>query len=68
MKEANTPAGLVEVRAVSVDAALQREDRITEYVRQLKDPHHFLCGKFNVTIKHLKDGPTLEECLYALFG
>lgn len=60
--------GLVDIRDVSVDAALPKEERIAEFVRQIKNPYRFRCGAFKVTAKFNKDGPTLEDCLSRLMA
>ena len=39
---------LVDIRSVSVNKELPREERIAEFVRQIKNPCHFRCGKFIV--------------------
>jgi len=54
---------LVDIQDVSVDKDLPREKRIAEFVRQIKDPYHFKCGKFTVRVQYAKDGITLEDCL-----
>jgi len=54
---------LVDIRDVSVDKNLPKEERIREFVRQIKNPYRFKCGKFTITAKFAKDGPTLEDCL-----
>jgi len=55
--------GLVEIQDVKVDPNLSYEERIAEFVRQIRNPYHFRCGKFTVHAQYTKDGPTLEECL-----
>lgn len=57
---------LVDIRDIRVDKDLPRQERIAEFVRQIKDPYHFRCGKFVVTAHFAKDGPSLEDCLRAL--
>ncbi len=37
---------LADIRHVSVNKDLSREERIAEFVRQIKDPYCFKCGKF----------------------
>jgi len=56
-------AELVDIRDVSVDNTLPKQERVAEYVRQIKDPYHFKCGKFTVRAKFAGNGPTLEACL-----
>lgn len=54
---------LADIRDVSVDKNLPREERIAEFVRQIKNPYHFKCGKFTVRASFASGGSTLEECL-----
>ncbi|MDL2258453.1 hypothetical protein LJC42_04800 [Eubacteriales bacterium OttesenSCG-928-K08] len=57
---------LVDIRDICVDKNLPRQERIAEYVRQIKNPYHFRCGKFVVTAHFAVDGPPLEDCLRGL--
>ena len=59
-------AELVDIRDVSVDKDLTKHERIAEFVRQIKNPYHFKCGKFTVTAKYAENGVTLEDCLQLL--
>ena len=69
---------LADIRDVSVNKDLPREERIAEFIRQIRDPYHFKCGRFVVRASdpyHFKcgrfvvrasfsqEGATLEECL-----
>ena len=54
---------LVDIQDVSVDPNLPKEERIREFVRQIKNPYCFKCGKFTVRAQFAPDGPSLEECL-----
>ena len=54
---------LADIREVAVDKTLPREERIAEFVRQIKNPYHFKCGKFTVRASFSADGATLEDCL-----
>ena len=65
MKENNN---LVDIKTISVDSSLSKSERITEFVRQIKDPHHFKCGDFTVTVKFPEDGPSLENCLQRIIA
>ena len=62
------PQDLVDIRDVCVDKDLPKQDRVAEFVRQIKDPYHFRCGKFVVTARFAEDGPTLEECLQRIIS
>lgn len=54
---------LADIRDVHVDPNLPKDERIKEYLRQIKNPYCFKCGSFTVHARFAKDGPTLEECL-----
>jgi hypothetical protein len=57
---------LVDIHEVSIDKNLTRQERILEFVRQIKDPYHYICGKFKITAIFPQDAPTLEDCLRQL--
>jgi hypothetical protein len=59
---------LVDIKTVSVDSSLSKSERITEFVRQIKNPHHFKCGGFTVAVKFAEDGPSLENCLQRIIA
>ena len=63
---AETGNELVDIRDISVDKSLPKEERIAEYVRQIKDPYCFKCGNFTVKARFADNGVTLEECLQRL--
>ena len=54
---------LVDIREVSVSKELSREERISEFIRQIKDPYCFKCGRFTVQASFAADGATLEDCI-----
>lgn len=60
-----TPAGtpLADIRDVSVDQSLPKEERIAEFLRQIKNPYCFRCGKFTVRAQFADNGVSLEDCL-----
>ena len=57
---------LVDIRDVQVDVSLPKQERIVEYVRQIKNPYLFKCGEFIVGVKYAKNGVSLEDCLERL--
>lgn len=57
---------LVDIRTVHVDQDLPKEERIREYVRQIRNPYRFKCGDFIVTASFATDGVTIEERLRGL--
>ena len=58
-----TDEDLVDIRDVKVDKDLPREERISEFVRQIKNPYRFKCGRFTVQASFAADGVALEECI-----
>ena len=68
MKNKTSVAELVDIRDVSVDKSLTKNERITEFIRQIKNPYHFKCGRFTVTARFTEGGPTLEDCLQRLMA
>ena len=54
---------LVDIRDVSVDPNLSREERIAEFIRQIRNPYLFRCGKFTIHAQFSNNGLTLEDCL-----
>ncbi len=59
---------LVDIREVTVDKSMPRDERVAEFVRQIRNPYHFRCGKFVVTARFAEDCPTLEECLQRIIA
>jgi len=59
-------AELADIGEVFVDMNLPKEQRIDDFVRQVKDPYHYFCGGNKVTAQFSKTGPTLEDCLTRL--
>lgn len=56
----------VDINSVTIDPTLSREDRITEFLKQIKNPYHFECGGIEIHACYSEDGPTLMECLKQL--
>ncbi len=61
--EAHTASSLVDIQEVTVNKSLPREERILDFVRQIKNPYLFRCGKFTVHASFATGGPTLEDCI-----
>ena len=57
---------LVDIRNIHINKALPREQRINEFMKQIKDPYHFKCGPFTVHVGFTANGMTLEECIAGL--
>ena len=54
---------LADIGSVRVDQGLPRNERILEYIRQIRNPYCYKCGKFTVWSKYADNGPSLEDCL-----
>jgi hypothetical protein len=54
---------LVDVKGVTVNTSLSEFDRAVDYVRQIKNPYCFKCGKTAVKISYADTEVTLEERL-----
>ena len=63
MPENTNAIELIDIRTVFVDKALPKLERIAAFIKQIKNPYRFKCGKFIVTARFVKNGPLLEECL-----
>ena len=59
---------LVDINDVSVDKNLPKHERIAEFVRQIKNPHRFKCGKFTIITKYADNGVSLEERLKSILS
>lgn len=57
------PATLVDINKLDIDAALPKEERMKEFVRQIGNPYCFKVGKVAVSVGFTKDGPTFEKCM-----
>ena len=57
---------LVDIREISVDKDLPKEERIAAFIRQIKNPYRFRCGEFVVNACFAGNGVTLEECLQGI--
>ena len=54
---------LVDIRNVVIDTDLPEEERIKDYIIQIKNSYCFKCGKYVVISKFSENGLSLEECL-----
>ena len=56
-------AELADIQTIAVDQTLSKEERIAEFLRQIKNPYCFKCGKFTVQAQFSSNGVSLEDCL-----
>jgi len=57
------PTTLVDVRDVTVNTSLPREERLLDYLAQIKNPYCFRCGKTVVKVSFADTEATLEDRL-----
>ena len=57
--------GLVDINTVEIDASLPIEERVQQYVEQVKTPYRFRAGKVIVNIEHKNNGLKLDRALSA---
>lgn len=62
----NSDAELVDIRTVMVERDLPKLERTVEYIRQIKNPFLYKCGKYTITAYHPDSGPTIEDCFQGL--
>lgn len=52
---------LVDLRDIKIDENLPREERVREFVKQVKNPYCFKVGKIAVSVGFTNDGVTFEQ-------
>ena len=59
----HTPqAELADIQTIAVDQTLSKEERIAEFLRQIKNPYCFRVGDVVVNVAYTEGGPTLNDC------
>ena len=61
------PAGLVDIREVSIDAKQPKQERIASFIQQIKNPYCYKCGSMVVKVG-FGEGATLEDQLKTVFS
>ena len=54
---------LIDICNIKVDTSLPAEERIADYIRQIKNPYCYKCGDIVVKIKFADTDVTMEECM-----
>lgn len=57
------PATLVDIRDVKIDKNLPQSERVRDFIRQIKNPYCFKCGKAIVKVSFSDTTATLEDRL-----
>ena len=60
------PAELVDIRKIQIDQQKTREERLRDFVLQVKNPYCFRVGKVAVKLTFPEGGATLEDRLQNL--
>lgn len=55
------PETLVDVTTIIIDENLSKEERVKEYLRQVKNPYCFKVGDVVVKCSYSNDGVTLKD-------
>lgn len=55
------PETLVDVTTIKIDEGLSREERVAEFLRQVKNPYCFRVGNMIVKNVYSNNGVTLQE-------
>jgi len=55
------PDSLVDIRDTVVDKSLPKEERMLDFIRQIKNPYCFRCGKVVVKIGFSDTDATFED-------
>ena len=54
---------LVDIRDVSIDRTLPKEERVRSFIQQIKNPSCFRCGDVIVKTSFANTETTLEDCV-----
>ena len=57
------PDELVEIEDVKISGDLSKEDRVLDYIRQIKNPYCYKCGNVVVKVEFSDTDLTLEDCM-----
>jgi len=57
---------LVDINDVQVNKSLSKSERISEFIRQIKNPYCFKCGDFVVKTRFSNNGLSMEDCLQSI--
>ncbi len=58
---------LVDIRDVSINRSMSREERISNYLEQIKNPYCVQCNGIIVKMSFAQSGETLEDKLNSYF-
>ncbi len=58
---------LVDIKEVKIEPSLERAERVSSFIRQIKNPYCFICDGVIVKMKFSETGDTLEDKLNGYF-
>ncbi len=63
LEENSTAIELVELTTLNIDCTLSVKERKKEFLKQIKNPGHFLVDGIEVEVNFSSDSLTLKNCL-----
>ena len=57
---------LVDINDVKVSKDLPKQERIAEFIKQIKNPYCFKCRNFIVKARYTDNGLSMEDCLQSI--
>ncbi len=57
---------LVDIKSITIDTKLSKEEKIKLYMEQIKNPLNFKCDDVEIVVTFVKEGLTLEERIKGL--
>lgn len=61
------PDTLVDINDVEVKTDLPKEERIKDYIQQIKNPYCYKCGKMIIKLSFADTDETLEDKMISYF-
>ena len=58
---------LADINEVDVDRKLNKQERIKEFIKQIKNPYRFKCGDIIVESRYSANGLSYEDRLQNIF-
>ena len=57
---------LVDLSSIEIDVEKSKQERMLEYLRQVKNPYYFRVGNVAVRLVFDEDGRSFQECMEEL--
>jgi hypothetical protein len=55
------PSALADIDNVKIDVTKPKNERIIDFIRQVKNPYCYMCGETVVKVSYTNTGRTFEE-------